>query len=460
MYERHHGSNGGRPDKKCMGPSIMNRFGQFLKDEWPYAIVVAYLFFSHVPRTTAVVNSLIGLMLLTTVYSLFKGTIRLPSRSPIVWSFMAFLAALLLSSTLSPYWQESLTPLRREVLPMALCFILLVGWNATRLTIHQRIVGIVGAIVVAYLVRTVFAFADLARQGLHHNVYTINKSQAAFFDYFAVDSTLAFPILLSVILYVNLNRWLKLVLIGLAGLALWLVGISGVRTAVAVIVVVSLLELSPWVWRHKKKAVAMFAALGVAIYLLAGPKLDELTNRYAQVLSVDTYKSDGSMVERYAIWGSILDMVSERPMLGYGLGWQKMYDVAINQGYIEKWTQRNQTLDQWAVRYYKVGRGAANPHNLSIQILFESGLLGLLSYSALLLATLMISLKLCRYVPKDAAVQWFMPTLLCYAVAYFLINLTNGIWLTSGPTLMLICVAELLRQQYEQQYREGARATL
>ncbi len=438
----------------------MNRLSELLKQEWPYVVAALYLFFSHVPRTTAVVNSLIGLMLLTTLYALFKGTIRLPWRSPIVLTFAAFVATLAISSALSPYWQESLTPLRREVLPMTLCFVLLIGWTGSQLSTRQRITGIAGAIVAAYLVRTLLAFVDLARQGLHHNVYTINKSQAAFFDYFAVDSTLAFPILLSVILYISLNRWFKVLLIAVAMLALVLVGLSGVRTAVFCIAIVALLQLLPWLWRHKVKAATSIVILTLASTLLFGSKLQEVAPRYASIFSIETYKKDVSMVERYVIWGSVLEMVSERPALGYGLGWQKMHDIATTQGYIDKWAQSDSELAQWAVRYYKVGRGAANPHNLTMQILFESGGLGLATYLALLLATLGTAWGLWRRARKDSIVQWFVPTLLCYGVAYFLNNLTNGIWLTSGPTLMLICTAELLHQQYAQQSKGLANATL
>lgn len=438
----------------------MNHLSQLLKQEWPYVVAVLYLFFSHVPRTTAVVNSLIGLMLLTTLFALFKGTIRLPWRSPIVLTFTAFVATLATSSALSPYWQESLTPLRREVLPMTLCFVLLIGWSGSQLSARQRITGIAGAIVAAYLVRTLLAFVDLARQGLHHNVYTINKSQAAFFDYFAVDSTLAFPILLSVILYVSMNRWVKVLLIAMAMLALVLVGLSGVRTAVFCIAIVALMQLLPWLWRHKVKAAAAIVIVTLASTVLFGSKLQEIAPRYASIFSMETYKKDVSMVERYVIWGSVLEMVSERPTLGYGLGWQKMHDIATTHGYIDKWAQSDSELDQWAVRYYKVGRGAANPHNLTMQMLFESGGLGLATYLALLLATLGAAWGLRRRAYNDRVVQWFVPTLLCYGVAYFLINITNGIWLTSGPTLMLICTAELLRQQCAQESKGVVRATL
>lgn len=438
----------------------MNRFKTCLKNEWPFFVVVAYLFFSHVPRTAAMVNSLIGVMLLTTLYGMVKRKITLPWRSPIVATFTAFVSSLVLASVLSPYWQESLAPLRREVLPMTLCFVLLVGWNTTRLTNVQRIFGIAGAIVAAYVARTFLAFADLARQGLSHNVYTIDKSQAAFFDYFAVDSTLAFPILLSVILYARLTHWFKALLVAVALLALALVGVSEVRTAVACLVLVSLVQLSPWIWRHKGKSTLAFLLLCLTVYLALGSRIEQVAPRYASILSADTYKKDGAVVERYVIWGSVLEMVSERPVLGYGLGWQKMYDIAINQGYMDKWAQSQDELDQWAVRYFKVGRGAANPHNLTMQILFEAGALGLATYLALLLATVLTAWRVWCRAHNDRVVQWFTATLLCYGVAYFLINLTNGIWLTSGPTLMLICVAELLRQQYVQRAQGVASASV
>ena len=164
---------------------------------------------------------------------------------------------------------------------------------------------------------------------------------------------------------------------------------------------------------------------------------------------MDTYvgKESGysSFYERLSIWHGTLQMVAERPVLGYGLGWQKIYDVAVQDGYTERWAQSDQLIDRAVANYFRpLKRGEANPHNLLVQILFETGIAGLLTYSAMLLLLLWRAIRLLQRKTQVPVERWFAAATLAYMVSYLLINTMNGLWLGAGATLMLLTVSELL----------------
>ena len=138
-------------------------------------------------------------------------------------------------------------------------------------------------------------------------------------------------------------------------------------------------------------------------------------------------------------------MVAKRPLLGYGLGWQKIYDVAYQDGYIERWTNSDQLIDRAVANYFRpLKKGEANPHNLWVQMLFETGIAGLFTYSLMLLVLLWRALRLLRQKTKEPAEQWFAAGTLAYMTSYLLVNTMNGLWLGAGATLMLLTVSELL----------------
>lgn len=414
-------------------------------------VCCAYLFFAHVPRTTAVVNSLIGLMLLSMVVLLMRRQLALNLKSGMVRAFAAFVIVVMLGAALSPYREESLTPLRRDVLPMILVFVLLAGQKRVAQHNQQRQVALLAAwsIIGAFMCRTFLAVSDWLQQGVQNDVYSINRAAARFFDFFAIDATLMMPIAVAAILYLVKNRGVRALLLCSIAVAWLLIIVSGVRAAVVALGLVTLLQLLPWIWRHKLSALLGIAVLAVGLVASSPERLARISDRYATIVSADTYvgKEAGysSFYERLSIWHGTLEMVAERPLLGYGLGWQKIYDVAYQDGYIERWTNSDQLIDRAVANYFRpLKKGEANPHNLLVQMLFETGIAGLFTYSLMLLVLLWRALRLLRQKTKEPAEQWFAAGTLAYMTSYLLVNTMNGLWLGAGATLMLLAVSELL----------------
>lgn len=416
-------------------------------------ICCAYLFFSHVPRTTAVANILLGLMLVSGVALLVRRELSLNLKSTLVRAFLAFVAVVSLSTAFSPYWQESLTPLRRDVLPMVLLFVLLTGQQIVQQRKQQYQVALLAgwSIITAFVCRTFLAMADWVGQGIQNDVYSINRAAARFFDFFAIDATLLMPVVVAALLYLTMSRGLRALLLLSIAMAWLLIIVSGVRAAVVALGLVTALQLLPWLWRHKTWALVGAAAIVMGLVVSSPERLSKISDRYATIVSADTYvgKEAGysSFYERLSIWNGTLQMVAERPLLGYGLGWQKIYDVTYQQGYAERWAASDQLIERAAANYFKpLKKGEANPHNLWVQILFETGIAGLLSYSLMLLILTWHAICFMRRETTAPAERWFAAGALAYMLSYMLVNLMNGLWLTAGATLMWLIVAELMTQ--------------
>jgi hypothetical protein len=206
-------------------------------------------------------------MLLSMVVLLMRKQLALNLKSGMVRVFAAFVTVVVFGAALSPYGEESLTPLRRDVLPMVLVFVLLVGQKRVAQDNQQRQVALLAgwSIIGAFVCRTFLALSDWLQQGVQNDVYSINRAAARFFDFFAIDATLMMPIAVAAILYLVMNRGLRALLLCSIAVAWLLIIVSGVRAAVVALGLVTLLQLLPWIWRHKLSALLCIAVLAVGL---------------------------------------------------------------------------------------------------------------------------------------------------------------------------------------------------
>lgn len=418
-------------------------------------IACGYLFFSHVPRTTAVVNTLSILMMLSTMILALRGRIAISWRSNLVRALAIFVSVVAVGIVLSPYWQESLVPFRRELLPMLLAFILLTAQRSVQEQHQQHSVALLAAwsLTSAFVVRTFLALVDWLVEGVHTDYYSSNHEAARFFDFFAIDASLIMPVVVAACLYLIMNRGVRSLLVLSLIVAMLLIVVSSVRTALIVMLLVTLLQLLPRLRSRKVWALLGVSVLGLVLAMSATNRLQKVTERYATIFSKEAYQGSeatgaSSIYERLSIWKGTLEMAAERPLVGYGLGWQKLYDAAYENGYVARWRQSPAYIDRTVANYFDTyERGKVNPHNLWVDIVFETGILGLLSYVAMLLVLFARALRALKQGTKDSVTHWFGAASLAYLLAYGLVNMMGGFWLTSGATLMLMIVSELVWQK-------------
>lgn len=418
-------------------------------------VACGYLFFSHVPRTTAVVNALSALMLISTLVLVFRGRLIIDWRSNLVRAFAAFILVVIVGIAVSPYWRESLTPFRRELMPMLLAFVLLTGQRAVQERHQQRSVALLAAwaLISAFVIRSFLALSDWLAEGVHTDYYSSDHAAARFFDFFAIDASLIMPVVVAACLYLAMSRGTRALLVLSLAIAMLLIVVSSVRTALIVMLLVTLLQLLPRLRSRKVWALLGVAVISLLVVMSATNRLQKVTERYGTVFTKEAYQGSeatgaSSIYERLSIWKGTLEMAAERPLVGYGLGWQKLYDAAYEGGYVERWRASPAFIDRTVAHYFDVyERGKVNPHNLWIDIIFETGVLGLLSYTAMLLVLLVRAIRALKQRTTDVVTHWFGAACLAYLLAYGLVNMMGGFWLASGATLMLMIVSELVRQQ-------------
>lgn len=402
-----------------------------------------FLFLNALPRTTAATNILISLLTVGAIVLTAKKQLRIDWHSPISLSIISFTALTLLSSALSPYWQESLQPLRREILPFTLVYILLTGNQSEKRSPEKIAKATIWALIASYIARIVLAMMDWWVQGFHHDSYTINREAAQFVDFFAVTSPLFLPLMLIALLYWPIRKAWKFLLSACAILSFALIGIAGVRTALLCAVVVSLYQITPFIWKKKWIVLTCAILLGAISFVYFKPQIERNIPKYATIIQPSTYKENGSIVERYAIWRSTLEMVETRPLLGYGMGWKKLHDIAYKEGFYDHWQTRRDWLDEWAIRYFDTtGYGGSNPHNGFVQLLFETGALGLIAFLLILINTGITAFRTKAF----ATETWLWSCVSASLLAYLIINLMNGLWLASGVVVGLAVATELARQ--------------
>lgn len=411
-------------------------------------ICFAYLFFSHIPRTAAMVNTLTGLMVVAMVVVLVRKEISIPWRSTAVRSTLTLMAIIVVGVVVSPYWRESVVYLRREILPLTLMILLLLGQKKQQSNPEALGRGIIGTIVAVYVARTLLALGNWWQQGFQYDSYSINRAAAPFVDFYAVDSTLLMPIALAVLLYWPLQKSVRYFLGAVLLVGIGLVGISAVRTALLCIILVTFFQLLPFLWKRKALTVSVLVAAILIGGVVFKPQIERLAPRYLTILNQQTYRTDGSLVERYAIWLGTSQLIAERPLLGYGLGWQKLTQVIHQEGFYERWkNSSNELLNTWAVRYFVNGPGGENPHNLVLQILFETGVLGLLAYLWVLGVIAFAAVKCWARRKVDANANAYAQMVVAYAMSYVIINLMNGFWLSAGGTMALLMAGYLFTRK-------------
>ncbi len=403
-----------------------------------------YIFFSIVPHAAAGKYISSGLMLVAFLALLARKQIRKPEFTWLNVSIFLVVGLALLSAALTPYAADSLNQFRKEGLPFLLGFLLLT--NAHTADRNKTVVFTMLSLMLGYAVKEILALWAGANNGFQFSIYeSADTTLPKYLDFFSADTPYYLPFLLGPLLFWPMKAWQRALLLLLTVLALAVVVVSGVRTAFIFVVISLLLALTYRFWAFKKTMVVAIIVLAACGYLLK----DQITNpsiaRYVTIASKQTYQfgKDGSVSERYAIIKGVWEVSKDRLILGYGPGWKKLPTVAEANGHMDRWRASSEPMDQLTLNYFSYGEGRVNPHNFYMAILFEDGLLGLLAYASLMLATvwgiLKTSLKNDSQVQKGVAVAGAL-----YLLVYFGGSIAGGAWL---PVTMLVTVACLALYQ-------------
>lgn len=400
-----------------------------------------YVFFSIVPRAVAGKYICSGIMLIVFAVLLIRKQIHQPSFDWLNISLFVVLGLALISTVFSPYSLDSLNQIRKEAVPFMLAFILITMGNFSdkrKLMTHTML-----SLILGYSVKEFLAIYAGIENGFKFSIYeTPDLQLPKYLDFFSADTPYYLPFLLGTLLYWPMKLWQKLTLLTLSLCAIYIVVLSGVRAAFVFVVVSSFAIVLYRFIAYKKLIV--FGMLGIMSfgYLFKDNISNPSVLRYVSIVTPQTYQygNDNSISERYAITKGVWDIAKERLYIGYGPGWKKLPIVAKENGHIERWSLLLDPVDNKRLEYFSLGEGRVNPHNLYMRLLFEVGLLGMLAYLSLMLATAFGALKMLKD-QSDPFQVGVAVSSLGYLIVYFGSSLAGGDWLSSSMLVVAVCVA-------------------
>lgn len=331
---------------------------------WLFAAVMVALMFS--PPLTSLVELALYLLMLGSAD--LRARLLRAARQPLAAMALAFwgVAALGLAYSIAP-WQEGLGSWfawrRLLLVPIGVALFDDAQWK-------QHLAGTL------VLVATLCALASYfgAALGLKYYRYEIGivvRNHATQGMVFAVAAFAAVLLLMHAPQPPRARRWL----LGAAAtlLSINLLFVTPGRSGYAVFAVLAVALLISWLGRGeshpvRRIALAVSGVLVVAAVLASSPLVRQ---RMAQGWAEMQTPENTPMGIRVVYWRNTLDLVAERPFLGYGTG-------AFEVAYTRKVAGRS-GLD---------GQPVHDPHNQFLKIVAEHGLAGLLVFLGFLAACL------------------------------------------------------------------------
>jgi O-antigen ligase len=398
------------------------------------AFVLFYAFVLPFTHNAAAKNfALIGL-LAAAALTAREGRLKLDLRAPVPLALAAVTVLALVSVLLGTDLDNDVDEFRKHFLPMAVLFPLV--------AIHFR------RREAAFALLSVMAAAFAVRAGLAlYEMLTIGREDSLFFKGYGMDAALYAPLLMGLAIGGAKRRYLSAAALVLAVAALV---VGGARTALAAVVLGCLaIPLVLGRWRPALLFVVAAGLVGGAT-LVSKPGM---VQHFGSVLKSSAYTGPTGLSSRYPIWLGVWEVAQQRPVLGHGFGWKKLGRTAVEQGFVERWKTSGDPYLQQSAWWFSLPTDKVNPHSLIMQVLFETGFVGLAVYAVVLATLFRQALALARGAPPEWRI--FAATTVGFLASYVVINIANGLWIGAGPSTMLLAVLEICRRAKAQMAESG-----
>ncbi|MBI5236460.1 MAG: O-antigen ligase family protein [Deltaproteobacteria bacterium] len=396
--------------------------------------LLVYLFFQPFERFTSVREIAFGLMFLFFVVGLLSGRTKVSSRDWTVRAFIILAFVALLSALLSHYQLESFNAIRKNLLYQAVVFFVIIGEHKT----FDALRHIFYAMFAGFAVLSVVILLNYDMSELFN---WLSLKEAPFLGGYSLNAVFFIPLAVAYLFASKDSLTVKCALAFFILIELVLSILNNHRSQVVAILAASMLiTIMAKRYRYLAAGLIVCVIAGAGIFYAKPGSFD----RYRTLLNPANYVSNDSVGwnDRASIWSGVVDMIKERPIIGHGYGWKKIALVAKDNGYLDdKWDKSGRTH----LYFSQAGYGAANPHNLPLQILFEVGLAGLVAFVFFWATVIVKGFNAVRLGRGTSTGGLFLR----YAVpgvflGYVLINFSNGLWEESYGVLMMsfaaVCV--------------------
>lgn len=402
-------------------PHLMRGLNQGIEDRlygFIPPLLLIYIFFQPFNHFAGIKNTAFILMSLLFLIKITKKGINIHWKDSAIIALFILGLVILMSIFLSNYVIDSLNAFRKNFLYQTVAFFVIV----TEFHEIEKLKALLHTVIVSFITVTLIIFIKNPPANLF-NILEVKAQKETFLRGYALNAAFYVPFTIGYLfstkdrLSIKAFYWFML----LAEFVLvWLYYSSRTTLAAVLAAGVIMIVMSK---RYKMLLAMLIVFLGVGIITYF--KKPELLERHKTLLYPATYMTNEGLSGRLGIWKGTIDMIKDRPLLGYGYGWKKIAIVAREEGYLERWKEK------WPDTYdffEKGGYGRASPHNLILQILFEVGILGLLAFM-LFWAT--VFLKITGIIKKGCTSElscFVKYGVLGVLVAYSIINITNSLW--------------------------------
>lgn len=401
-----------------------------------------FLFLQPFTRHSGVRNTAIGILVLCLTIKTISGRFRPVFSDSTVMAFFALAGAVLLSAAFSPYPGESFHAIRKNLFYQAIIFFTIITQYRCFSSLRPLFLFMLTGY--AALTLKVIALSDLSDllNWLHetHNGNTLLRSYSTFATFFI-------PLGAAYLYSFREKRFIAVLLVSFLSAEAVLSILNNHRSQV-VAFTAALLVITLAAKRYRALVAGLLAML-IAVSALVSIKPDVL-DRYKTVLDAGTYVSNENhaMNGRLGIWRGVIDMIEDRPVLGWGYGWKKVYNAAYDGGYMDRWDKESYTY-----RYFRDGSyGSVNHHNLILQVLFEAGIAGLIAFAAFWATVAIKAASVMREAGRAALfLKYAVPGVL---LSYMIVNLVNGFWEEAYGNLMTAFAASCVVLHREAKQRD------
>lgn len=405
--------------------------------------VLGYLFIVPFPHNAAGKNMMILAMILAVLGLLVQRLLQINWRSPVVIALLSLLAVILSSAVMGIDPLGSFNELRKHFLPGLLLFILIIA--VFRDLRWQYI--LLGVIVTAMTIRAALALVELA---IYLPDLSAARSEGQFVKGVALDATFYVPAIIGLIIW---GGWGRLVgIVGVIFVMLVIALVQGRAPLISSIICILIIMLILKRWR-----ILALTFSGLVIFWgLLFTKDAALQARFNTLVDAGTYLnalqsesygiSHDGLSGRLPIWLGVWEIASDRPVLGYGFGWKKLGKIAIEDGYVGRLQiLKNSKVEQDKVNYFLLPADKVNPHNLYLQILFEAGWLGLLTYLLVLFVLARVALQSALLEKNGISIIGALT--LGFFVDHLILGMANGLWIGLGPSMAYLGLLEVNRAE-------------
>lgn len=276
---------------------------------------------------------------------------------------------------------------------------------------------------------TLFALATMPETRIHIDIAT-ETTMEGWHGLFPHKNIMTPYLVLGIVTVLTFDRSRILKLATLSAIGVILVGsasVTGMSSA--------LLAISVWVWlqlyQHfevRNSSIFLISSLSVGLFALLGvlASLATLTSASGK---------DLTFTGRTLIWAATLDAWQERPLLGWGFG-----------GILSAEPISSRTAEVWRAIGFRVPHSHSGPIDLGVQL----GIIGLVIFLLLYVATMAGGLRIVRENPKVGA--WIVSAMIVQLYISFSENVFIGYgWL---PTLFMF--RTLLHRRHGMELETGA----